>query len=677
MNEEIKEALAYIDPTTLDYQEWLNVGMAIKEAGGSCNLWDEWSRRDPARYDGGCWAKWGSFTKTGITEKTLFKMAIERGYRSSSYSDSRGRELMDGEILNVDEHYRVIDQDMIDSKTVPEPVRWDPLEDIRRYLSVLFAPNDHVSYCVDCYQDKDGKWHPKGRVYDRTAGRLLEELDSANDVEDVFYSYNHECGVWVSFNPMDGNGGKIDNVTDFKYTLIESDTQDIEVQYALMTKLELPIAALVHSGNKSIHAIVRIEAGNEKEYARRVDYLFKVCKKNGLDVDTSTKNPSRLSRMPGFWRGSRKQYLIATNIGKESWNEWVEYIESINDDLPDPEDFNDIWEDLPELAPELIQGVLRKGHKMLLSGGSKTGKSMLMIQLAIAIASGGHWLNRYCEQGKVLYVNLEIDSSSFARRIAAACKQRGITPDKINHNLRVWNMRGHSTQLDKLTPKLIRRCEKENFTAIIIDPIYKVMMGDENKAGDMAQFCNQFDAIATKLNCAVIYVHHFSKGEQGKKASIDRASGSGVFARDPDTIATVTKLYNVRGTYPAVRVEFTLREFPELKPIDAWYQYPIHVVDTDGDLKEATVEEKKKKTHEENLQDFVDNLEIAFENLCDDEDGNPREVPQPELIEYMDMERTAFTRWYKEAKDQGLTNIRKRAADKKIGSTATFYRRCD
>ena len=671
MNDEIREALVYIDPATLDYQEWLNVGMAVKEAGGSCNLWDEWSRRDPARYDGGCWSKWGSFKSDGITKKTLFKMAIERGYRSP-YSESKGRELMDGEILHVDDHYQVIDKDMIDSKNVPEPVNWDPLEDIRRYLSVLFGANDHVSYCVESYSDKDGKYHPKGRVYDRTAGRLLEELDSAHEIEDVFYDYNHDCGAWISFNPMDGNGGSIDNITDFKYTLVESDTQEIEVQYALMTKLELPIAALVHSGNKSIHAIVRIEAGNEKEYARRVHYLFKVCKKNGLDVDTSTKNPSRLSRMPGFMRGDKKQYLIATNIGKESWDEWVEYIESINDDLPDPQDFTDVWENLPELAPELIHGVLRKGHKMLLSGGSKTGKSMLMIQLAIAIASGGHWLNRYCEQGKVLYVNLEIDSASFARRIDAACKQRGITPAKISHNLRIWNLRGHSTRLDQLTPKLIRRCEKENYTAIIIDPIYKVMMGDENKAGDMAQFCNQFDAIATKLNCAVIYVHHFSKGEQGKKASIDRASGSGVFARDPDTIATVTKLYNVAGTFPAVRVEFTLREFPEFDPIDAWYRYPIHVVDTEGELKGATVEEKKRKTHEESLQDFVYSLEVAFENLCEDKEGNLREVPQPELIKYMDINRTQFLGWYKEAAENGMTNLIKK--DNGRGKTVTFYR---
>lgn len=657
---EVREALSFIDPSGLSYQDWLNVGMAIKAEGLPCSLWDEWSRRDPQRYDGGCWKKWESLNGSGITGNTLFKMAIDGGYSSHSYSSGGigNREIFDGEEIDSTDLYKVLDSKEVDVSLIPKcPNNWDPIEDARRYISTLFAADDHISYCTESYKDKDGKYHPKGRSYDRTAARLLTELDEATRIEDVFYDYDHDCGAWVSFNPMDGQGGKAENVTDFKYALVESDTQDLNVQYSLMTELRLPIAALVHSGNKSIHAIVRVDAGNEKEYSRKVDQLFKICKKNGLDIDTSTKNPSRLSRMPGFVRRDKKQYLIATNIGCESWGEWIEYIEGINDDLPDPEDFSKIWENLPELAPELVQGILRKGHKMLLSGGSKTGKSMLMIQLAIAIATGGHWLNKYCAQGKVLYVNLEIDRASFSRRIAEACQKRAIEPEKLKNNLIVWNLRGHSTTLDKLAPKLIRRCAKENFTAVIIDPVYKVMMGDENKAGDMAQFCNQFDKIATQLNCAVIYVHHFSKGDQDKKASIDRASGSGVFARDPDVISTVTKL-NVDE--PAVRVEFTLREFPDIDPIDAWYRYPIHVVDDTGELKgKKLVGASTKKTHEESLNEFVDKMHLAFENLCTDNAGNPKEVTQTEMISWMNMNRSQFVTWFKEATKEGLTYLKK------------------
>ena len=96
--------------------------------------------------------------------------------------------------------------------------------------------------------------------------------------------------------------------------------------------------------------------------------------------------------------------------------------------------------------------------------------------------------------------------------------------------------------MDKLAPKLIRRAHKKNYTAVIIDPIYKVLTGDENSAEQMAHFTNQFDNVATELGCSVIYCHHHSKGSQGGKKSMDRASGSGVFARDPDALIDLVEL---------------------------------------------------------------------------------------------------------------------------------------
>jgi RecA-family ATPase len=96
--------------------------------------------------------------------------------------------------------------------------------------------------------------------------------------------------------------------------------------------------------------------------------------------------------------------------------------------------------------------------------------------------------------------------------------------------------------MDKLAPKLIRRAAKKNYIAIIIDPIYKVITGDENSANQMAHFCNQFDKVCTELNSAVIYCHHHSKGSQGAKKSMDRSSGSGVFARDPDALLDLIEL---------------------------------------------------------------------------------------------------------------------------------------
>lgn len=316
---------------------------------------------------------------------------------------------------------------------------------------------------------------------------------------------------------------------------------DIEQQNAILRELELPIACLVYSGKKSLHAIVRVDAADYNEYRKRVDYLYEVCQKNGIDVDTQNRNPSRLSRMPGVQRGEKKQFIVDTNLGKASWNEWYEWIEGVNDDLPEPEGLECVWDNLPELSPCLIEGILRKGHKMLIAGPSKAGKSFLQIELCIAIAEGKKWLQWYCAQGRVMYVNLELDRASCLHRFKDVYTSMGIAPENLQ-NIDIWNLRGKSVPMDKLAPKLIRRAAKKDYVAIIIDPIYKVITGDENSADQMANFCNQFDKVCTELGCAVIYCHHHSKGSQGGKKSMDRASGSGVFARDPDALLDLIEL---------------------------------------------------------------------------------------------------------------------------------------
>ena len=59
---ELLEILDHIDPAALDYQEWVNVGMALKDEGYTCKDWDNWSKGDSARYHAGdCEKKWQSF----------------------------------------------------------------------------------------------------------------------------------------------------------------------------------------------------------------------------------------------------------------------------------------------------------------------------------------------------------------------------------------------------------------------------------------------------------------------------------------------------------------------------------------------------------------------------------------------------------------------------------------
>ncbi len=651
---DLLEAIEYINPAELDYQDWVNVGMALQHEGYGVHVWDAWSAKDAGRYHAGeCERKWRTFhgSNSPVTGGTIVQMAREAGWNPEYGHELGWDDLIQDDLVVVDRHY-------VEDMEIQEPENWDPTGELIRYLEVLFESTENVGYVTQSWE-KDGRYMPTKGSWDRTAGQLIEALSHCGgDIGSVVGDCSPEAGAWIRFNPLDGNGCKNENVTDFRYALVESDSMEIGRQNAIIRELELPVACLVYSGKKSLHAIVRVDAADYQEYRKRVDYLYNVCQKNGLKTDNQNRNPSRLSRMPGIVRNGRKQFLVDTNIGKESWEQWYEWIEGVNDDLPEPESMAESWDNLPDLADPLIDGVLRKGHKMLIAGPSKAGKSFSLIELVISIAEGRKWMTWQCAKGRVLYVNLELDRASCLHRFKDVYTALNWKPENLS-NIDIWNLRGKSVPMDKLAPKLIRRAAKKDYIAIIIDPIYKVITGDENSADQMANFCNQFDLVCTELGCAVIYCHHHSKGSQGGKKSMDRASGSGVFARDPDALLDLIELevnenllkqeenkavceacrqyldahfkwqddlsqddlcssyqmmnycenrldkWQMRALKKQVeeakkrvsqktawRIEGTLREFPKFAPVNLWFNYPVHLVDETGALNDIQLEDK-------------------------------------------------------------------------------------
>lgn len=672
---DLRELLEYIDPSQCSYDEWLNVGLALHQEGYPMFVWEEWSANDGERFhDGECAAKWESFGRyTGklVTGATITQMAKENGWTSKHKFENNEALSFDSMVLaTTPEQYQVVDKNWIEKSDVHIPKSY-PLEqrkqDIVTYLTTLFEPEEYVGYVVNTFALPDGKQSPTMGNYSRTVQQILDGINGTTQLENVFGTFNKEMGAWIRFNPIDGKGVKNDNVTAFRYMLLESDNMSLGKQKAILEQLELPIAAMVFSGGKSIHAIVKVDAYSYEEYRKRVDFIYSIAQKNGFKPDKKNRNPSRLSRMPGVMRGGNPQFLMATNIGKENYKEWEEWIASVNDDLPEPEELDALWDNMPDLAPPLIEGILREGHKMLIAGPSKAGKSFALIQLCISIAEGKPWFGFDCTQGKVLYVNLELDRASCLHRFKDVYEAIEQQPTNIG-NISIWNLRGKSLPMDQLAPKLIRRAQKRNYKAIIIDPIYKVITGDENSADQMANFCNQFDKVCTELKCAVIYCHHHSKGSQTGKRSMDRASGSGVFARDPDALLDLLELEleNMNedklqdapidtSQCTAWRMEGTLREYPKFKPVDLWFEYPIHKVDTNGFLAMAqfdspqqkganVINKRKKAAKEKKKEQIVD----AF-NIADAENGFTGQVEIKRVAELMEVSEKTLRRYLKES----------------------------
>lgn len=295
--------------------------------------------------------------------------------------------------------------------------------------------------------------------------------------------------------------------------------------------------------------------------------------------------------------------------------------------LPDFVSWDKVCDNLPELPPEVIEGVLKQGHKMCLTGSSKAGKTIIIMQLCVALAEGRKWLNYFqCKQCKVLYINLEIDAACCLdrfNRIITALEWSQHHKD----NLLIWNLRGKVPPPDLFVEELITRLKDTDIKVVVIDPIYKIINGDENNSEEIKRFAERIDRICEETKCSIIYNHHHTKGSQVNKDIIDRASGSGVFARDVDAFVDLTKaelepseMKNLEEGESIWEFNAVLRYYLTPKEKYLWYKYPLHIIDTDGKaeryLKKAAPKKSRKKAGVQQ-DDFTEvDIDPAF-----DQDG--------------------------------------------------------
>lgn len=344
------------------------------------------------------------------------------------------------------------------------------------------------------------------------------------------------------------------------------------------------------------------------------------------------------------------------------------------------------YETLDELDKHrepFIKGLVRdEGQTILITGGSKSGKSQLAIQLALMIAAGGEWLGFKTKSpirkvgenleihNCVLYVNLELPFESFQYRYKVAAKilfggdaanqqycDNFILSDVDYEDIAY--LANDENRIDKLLNFI--ETEKEKFewtyeevdgkdddgypvhtqkrvpqtylfgagdnakempariTTVIIDPVYKAFGGDENSVKEVGRLLSMLH----RLGVNVVLVHHHSKGSQSGKASMDRGSGSGAFARDATAIIDIVELTPKeppKDDARAFKLEFTTRDYKTPAPLYVWYRFPIFELAKPGELDGArsaqlSNHEKGAVAMESKKESKMDEFEHVFDEM--------------------------------------------------------------
>lgn len=259
-----------------------------------------------------------------------------------------------------------------------------------------------------------------------------------------------------------------------------------------------------------------------------------------------------------------------------------------------PMPIGELVERFPKMRPVLIHGFLRLGETMNIIAPPKTGKSWLVTDLALSVATGAQWFGFPCERGKVLIIDNELHPETSASRIPKVIEARQVKLEHVRDWIYVDNQRGRLGNIEDLANR-IEDLKPYGFKLIIIDAFYRAMPKgtDENDNGTVAGIYNLIDKYAAALNCAFVLIHHTSKGNQSLKSVTDVGAGAGSQSRAADT-HVILRRHKEQGV---VVMESVVRSFPLTGPICLRWSWPVW--NRDDSLDPSELDGKKEDSRTE------------------------------------------------------------------------------
>lgn len=438
-----------------------------------------------------------------------------------------------------------------------------------------------------------------------------------------------------------------------RFVVIEFDDMEENVQVSMIKHLSqfLPLVLVLHSGGKSFHAWFNgCDSSEERVLAFRRHAA-------SLGADKAVFTRCQMVRMPNQYReenGNLQElhYFAPLNLPSSTQSPSINFdkyprapelvaSKSNTIKVPTIESLSEFKANCSPKPYELLEGTIYKGCKVALAGQSKAGKSHLAMQLAHAISTGNDFLGMSTRKSKVLYLNLELPDFVVNSRYAAL--ESKISDNSDNPNLYISNGRGNWSGIESLDMMVDEIIEK-GIGLIVVDPFYKVHDIDEIDQASVKKVLRSFDEITDKTDATLVYIHHFNKGKASDKNNIDLLAGSGVLARDFDSLMLLKENKDGKPV-----LEFILRCHPPKEPIILVEDYPIKVVDNES-MSEGggTLPSESEK---------VTNGKYCFEQikpvLADNEPISSGEL-QKIVEEETGMKKSTFNALLKEAKKCGL-----------------------
>jgi len=191
----------------------------------------------------------------------------------------------------------------------PVPTWITPAE----YLSAIFPHGDQVLVFRDYLSQGEALYQNWSLKVDRDA--LKSFVSGCKD------------GAWFLSNPVDGeyhfnprqdsmSRRSEESITAWRYAVLECDHKPQEtwlpIWLRILVQLPLPIVSITSSGNKSLHALLRVDAESKAAWDQFVRGRL-LPRLVPLGADGQALTAIRLTRLPGCYRGDSLQKLLFLN----------------------------------------------------------------------------------------------------------------------------------------------------------------------------------------------------------------------------------------------------------------------------------------------------------------------------------------------------------------------------
>lgn len=227
----------------------------------------------------------------------------------------------------------------------------------------------------------------------------------------------------------------------------------------------------------------------------------------------------------------------------------------------------------------LVHGLVPQKTVTLFSGDGGTGKSLLALQLAVAVTAGTGWIGKAVERGRVIFLSAEDDDDELHRRVDDILRAEGRAYDDLD-GLTLRSLAGEDallaidTQIALMQTELFKELDaqaaEDTPALVVIDTLADVYPANENDRAKVRQFVGILRGLALKRKCAVLLLGHPSLTglNSGSGTSGSTAWNNSVRSRlylsritdngfEPDDSARVLSIK--KANYAATGDEFNLK----------------------------------------------------------------------------------------------------------------------